>query len=143
MLAALVVAAAVQLTRPYDVAGAQAAVADVNARRTEAQLPPLVVDPQLTAIAMDRAADLIARHYFAHVSPDGTTIVDALRGRNLSWGYAGENLALAENVQAAESALWASPDHRDNILGAHYRRIGIAVVLEPGQGELVVQVFTG
>jgi uncharacterized protein YkwD len=77
------------------------------------------------------------------VSPDGTTIVDALRTRNLSWGYAGENLALAENVQAAELALWASPDHRENMLGAHYRRIGIAVIPEPGEGDLVVQVFTG
>lgn len=145
MFAAFLVAVAVAVQPPsaYDAAAAQLAVSDVNAHRNSAQLPPLVVDPDLTAIAMDRAADLVRRHYFAHVSPDGTTIVDDLRTRNVTWYYAGENLAIAQTVQAAELALWDSPEHRDNMLGAHYRRIGIAVVQEPGEGELVVQVFTG
>jgi uncharacterized protein YkwD len=143
MFVALLVAAAVQLPGSYDAAAAQIAVSDVNARRAQAQLPPLAVDPALTVIALERAADLVNRHYFAHVSPDGTTVVDDLRTRNVAWLYAGENLAIAENVQAAELALWASPEHRDNMLGAHFRRIGIAVVPEPGEGELVVQVFTG
>jgi len=64
-----------------DFAGAEHVVADVNVHRAGARLPALAVDPLLTAVAMDRAADLLRRHYFAHVSPDGTTAIDELRTR--------------------------------------------------------------
>jgi uncharacterized protein YkwD len=141
MLAAFVLAATVHACT-FDLSAAQLVVNDLNARRSTVQEAPLAVDPRLTAIAMDRAADLVTRHYFSHVSPDGTTIVDALRTRDMHYVYAGENLALADTADAAETALWDSPEHRDNMLGAHYRHIGIAVVPEGGGGELVVQVFT-
>ena len=105
-------------------------------------MQPLAVDPQLMAVALDRATDLVRRHYFAHVSPDGTTAIDVLHTRDVRFAYAGENLATADTVRAAEAGLWASPDHRDNILEPHYKRIGIAVVRTPDAGEVVVQIFT-
>ena len=125
-----------------DFAGAEHVVADVNVHRAGARLPALAVDPLLTAVAMDRAADLLRRHYFAHVSPDGTTAIDELRTRAVAFRYAGENLAEAETVQAAEQGLWSSPDHRDNMLERHYTRIGIAVVRTPYAGDLLVQIFS-
>lgn len=140
MLTAMIMAAAVSVGT-CDLAAAQTVVNDVNGHRIRARVQPLAVDPQLTAVAMDRASDLLRRHYFAHVSPDGTTAVDALRSRAYPFAYAGENLALADTVQAADQGLWASPDHRENIVESHYRRIGIAV-LETGAGELVVQIFS-
>lgn len=140
MLAAAIVAATISVGT-CDFAAAQNVVKYVNVHRQRAHEEPLVVDPQLTAIALDRASDLANRHYFAHVSPDGTTVIDALRGRAYHFGYAGENLALADTVAAADSGLWASPEHRDNILETHYRRIGIAV-LETVDGNLVVQIFS-
>lgn len=145
MLAALLIAATVSLGADgtCDLAAAQTVVDDVNAHRTSAREVPLAIDPQLTAVAMDRAADLLRRHYFAHVSPDGTTAIDALRSRDVRFAYAGENLAEAESVTVADAALWASPEHRRNIVESHYRRIGIAVVDSPGIGTLVVQIFAG
>jgi uncharacterized protein YkwD len=140
MFAAVLIAATVS-AGTCDLAAAQTVIDDVNVHRNAARMQALAVDPQLTAVAMDRAADLVRRHYFAHVSPDGSTAIDGLRSRAFPFGYAGENLAEAGSVQAAEQGLWASPDHRDNMLGAHYRRIGIAVV-RTGDGEIVVQIFT-
>jgi len=96
----------------------------------------------LTAVAMERATDLLRRHYFAHVSPDGSTALDALRDHDFRFAYAGENLASAGSVKAAELGLWASPDHRENILERHYRRIGIAVLRTTGDESVVVQIFT-
>ena len=143
MLAALFIAAAVALgsSGTCDLAAAQSVVNDVNQHRSLAREVPLSIDPQLTAVAMDRAADLLRRHYFAHVSPDGTTAIDALRDRAVRFAYAGENLAQAESVAVADAALWASPEHRENIIESHYRRIGIAVVVSPDIGTLVVQIF--
>ena len=140
MFAAIIIAAAVA-TGACDFAAAQTVVNDVNGHRAKARVQTLVVDPQLTAVALDRASDLVRRHYFAHVSPDGATALDALRGRAYAFTYAGENLAIAGTVQAADSGLWASPDHRENILERHYRRIGIAVV-DTDEGNLVVQIFS-
>jgi len=143
VLAALLIAATVSLgpDGTCDLAAAQAVVNDVNGHRTLAREAPLAVDPLLTAVAMDRAADLLRRHYFAHVSPDGTTAIDALRTRDVRFAYAGENLAEAESVSVADAALWASPEHRENIVESYYRRIGIAVVDSPEIGTLVVQIF--
>jgi uncharacterized protein YkwD len=141
MLAAVFLALTVS-AGTCDFAAAQNVVNDVNAHRSVAHEGQLIVDPQLTAVAMDRAADLIRRHYFAHVSPDGTTALDALRNRSYSYGYAGENLAEAQTATAAEVALWNSPEHRDNMLEHHYSRIGVAVLRMPDQGNLIVQIFS-
>jgi len=141
MLAALLVAATVSVGA-CDLAAAQTVVDDVNDHRVQARERPLVIDPQLTAVAMDRAADLLRHHYFAHVGPDGTTALDALRSRDFRFSYAGENLAEAGSIQAAELGLWDSPDHRENILERHYRRIGIAVVRTADNVQFIVQIFT-
>jgi uncharacterized protein YkwD len=140
MFAALLVSAALS-AGPCDLSAAQTVVNDVNLHRVQARVQTLVVDPQLTAIARDRAADLARRHYFSHVSPDGATAIDALRGRAYAFAYAGENLAMADTVQAADEGLWQSPDHRENILESHYRRVGIAV-LDTDEGNLIVQIFS-
>lgn len=138
----VVLVAAAMSVGACDFAAAQTVVNDVNAHRVIVREQALTVDPQLTAVALDRAADLVRRHYFAHVSPDGTTALDALRTRAYAYGYAGENLAEAQTASAAELALWGSPEHRDNMLERHYRRIGVAVVHTPVDGDLIVQIFS-
>jgi uncharacterized protein YkwD len=145
MLAAVVLTAALLSppAGPCDTAAALTVAHDVNERRAGVHVGPLTIDPQLTAVATERAADLVRRHYFAHVSPDGTTAIDALRSRDVNFAYAGENLANAETVGAAEAGLWASPDHRENIVESHYRRIGVAVLRTAEGGLYVVQIFAG
>lgn len=140
MIAATLVAAAVASGSPDSVA-ARTVVHDVNTHRVQGRVTPLTVDPELSAVALDRAHDLVRRRYFAHVTPEGTTAIDVLRSLAYPFSYAGENLAEAASIQAADSGLWASPEHRENIMEAHYTKIGIAVVPIAG-GELVVQIFT-
>jgi uncharacterized protein YkwD len=133
---------AATLAPPCDHRAAQSVVSDMNLRRAGAHLAPLALDPRLAAIALARADDLVERQYFGHVSPDGTTAIDALHDGDIPFRYAGENLAQAESVPVAESLLWASPNHRENIMEAHYRRVGVAVVATAQDGEIVVQIFT-
>jgi uncharacterized protein YkwD len=141
ILATFVVVATLSAISPSVPMG-QAVVNDLNDHRGGASVPLLTVDPVLTQVAADRATDLIERHYFSHVSPDGTTVVDTLRQRRCAFAYAGENLASAASLPIAEAALWNSLEHRENIMNAHYRRVGIAVVWTADGGELVVEVFT-
>lgn len=140
MFAALVLTALITFAeRDSD---ATAVAGDINAHRAESRMHALILDPDLTAIARDRATDMVRRRYFAHVSPDGKSAIDALRSRDIPFAYAGENLASAETVRGAEAELWASIHHRDNMLERHYRRIGVAVVRTADAGNVVVEIFT-
>ncbi len=120
---------------------AQAAMASaaafclVNAERAQNGLPPLHENAQLASSARAHSADMVARHYFDHTTPDGvgfqTRIFDA--------GYASSagGYALAENIawgpQGADTpstivGLWMqSPEHRANILNGEYRDAGMGV----------------
>jgi uncharacterized protein YkwD len=113
----------------------------LNLRREAVAISPLHVDAELTALAHERAEDMIRRHYFDHTNPDGITAIDTLRSRAYRFSYAAENISLASNEEQAEEGLWASRPHRQNILGAQYRRVGIAVVVSASDCY-VVQIFS-
>jgi uncharacterized protein YkwD len=54
--------------------------------------------------------------FFAHVDQDGRSPFDRMKAGNVTFGAAGENLALAPTVQIAHDGLMNSPGHRANIL---------------------------
>lgn len=105
-------------------------VSGLNTERRMAGLQPVEVDVRLTEIARSHADDMLRRNYFSHSSPDGLSPFDRMRAAHYDFTYAAENIALAQGEAAAELALWNSEPHRKNILGEHYRRIGVGVVSE-------------
>jgi len=113
----------------------------LNARRAAAGLPALVLDPRLCDIARSYARDMDERGYFGHTSPEGTSPWGRMDAAHYSYGYAAENLALETDARAADDDWWRSAEHRDNMLGPHYQRVGIATVASPG-GELFVEDFS-
>src|SRR4051812_21148032 len=79
----------------YD--AAMAVVCDVNVMRTEHGLPPLHWDWRLWSGAQMLAADMAARHYAAHFTPEGV----GMEGRMEPTGYipqTGTDWQLAENL---------------------------------------------
>lgn len=116
-----------------------------NARRAEAGLPTLTVNPVLSQAAQAKGADMIAKNYWAHTSPDGTTPWIWFKNGSYRYLYAGENLARDFSDSAGVVNAWMnSPTHRENILSNRYREIGIAVIHDTFQGQpttLVVQFF--
>jgi len=120
----------------------------LNAERAAAGLPPLATDADLVAIARMRSADMAAKGYFSHTSPEGQTAFTLLDQRGLAYSWAGENLArnnypVAEAVAVAITDLMASPSHRDNILSPNYTRVGVGYA-EDGSGmRYFTMVFVG
>jgi uncharacterized protein YkwD len=102
----------------------------------------LAFDRRLVAVARRQALDMVARHYFAHVAPDGRSPFDRFREAGIEFGYAGENLAINAGPDAAYLALWRSIPHRRNMLEPHYRRVGIAAVNRPEGEEIFVEEFS-
>ncbi|MFH0943502.1 MAG: CAP domain-containing protein [Candidatus Beckwithbacteria bacterium] len=116
-----------------------------NQQRQEANLPALELNSTLSQAAQQKAADMIAKNYWAHTGPDGTTPWVFFKNAGYRYLYAGENLARDFYDSGSVVKAWMnSPTHKDNIMSSRYREIGIAVVQDTFQGQetvLVVQLF--
>lgn len=113
----------------------------VNAERAADGLPALEADPELTEVARRHSADMFARGYFAHNTPEGKTPFDRIRESNVRFRTAGENLALAPTLQIAHTGLMNSPGHRANILRPQFGRVGIGILDGGRRGLMVTQKF--
>lgn len=113
----------------------------VNQERRAAGLSPLEPDPELTEVARKHSADMFARGYFAHDSPEGLTPFDRMRSANVRFIIAGENLALAPTIPVAHAGLMNSPGHRANILRPQFGRVGIGIMDGGMRGLMVSQEF--
>ena len=114
----------------------------VNAARARESLPPLVMDPDLRAVARAHSAEMFRLSYFSHHSPVTGNPADRIREHNIPYRVAGENLAYAPTVDVAHAGLMNSPDHRHNILATKYGKIGIGVVSGGIYGKMFTQNFT-
>ena len=66
----------------------------VNAVRREHGRPPLEPDGQLDAAAQKHAEDMLARAYYSHESPEGTTVAQRVRAAgDRRWRTVSENIA--------------------------------------------------
>lgn len=114
----------------------------VNKERKTLGLSPLVFDSQLADVARAYAEDMLKRGYFSHYSKEGLSPFDRMAKRDIVFSFAGENLALAPNVELAMQGLMQSPGHRANILSVNFHKIGIGVIDGGIYGEMFVQEFT-
>jgi uncharacterized protein YkwD len=113
----------------------------VNQERARAGLRPLAPDPELTEVARKHSADMFARGYFAHDTPEGLSPFDRMKAANVRFLTAGENLALAPTLSVAHTGLMNSPGHRENILRPQFGRVGIGIMDGGIRGLMVSQEF--
>ena len=114
---------------------ARALFNDVNAARAQRGLPVLTEDASLSRFALRVAEQMAERHYFGHTDPNGVTFQDRLRAAGWSNRYAAENMAYDQDEKSAHQAFLHSPGHYGNIVDAHSRKLGVAVVAA-GDGEV-------
>lgn len=116
-----------------------------NQQRRANGLSDLTLNQTLVEAATQKAADMMAKNYWAHTSPDGLTPWTFFKNVNYKYLYAGENLARDFTDSSSVISAWMnSPTHKENILSGRYRDIGVVVVNGTFQGQpttLVVQLF--
>jgi len=107
----------------------------INGERADRGLVAVERAGALEAAAGRHAADMVARRYFAHVSPTGGTVDKRARragyltapcwvvGEDLGWAPPG-----AATAQAVVDAWMGSPSHRAVIVDPAFRDIGIGLV---------------
>lgn len=118
---------------------------DTNEERAHEGLGELRINPQLSDAAYQKAQNMFAEQYWAHVSPSGIKPWKWFGDAGYTYSYAGENLA--KNYPTADATVQAwmdSPTHRENIMKAEYVDVGFAVVdgtLEGRDTTLVVALY--
>jgi uncharacterized YkwD family protein len=111
----------------------------VNQERAKAGLAPLRLDSSLSNVAMVKAKDMSNNNYFSHYSPTYGSPFDMMNRYGISFGYAGENIAMGQQSPTQVMTDWMnSQGHRENILSPNYDSIGVAFY-----NGYWVQEFTG
>jgi uncharacterized protein YkwD len=107
----------------------------LNGERAAAGLRALRLDSRLSRAAEAHSADMVARHYFDHVSPSGEQL--AQRVERTGWMRRRPHWALGETLgwgtgslgtpEAMVRAWMRSPAHRRIVLRPGFRRVGIGI----------------
>lgn len=101
----------------------------VNRERSLRNLSTLNPNDKLSLAAQSKSDDMQARHFFAHVDPDGHYIWDKIVAAGYSpYLQLGENLAIEfYDTDSLVSAWMNSPTHRANILQESFRDQGMGI----------------
>lgn len=114
----------------------------VNSERTSRGLEPLGVNEPARTVARAYATRMFAEGFFSHNDSEGNGPFNRLDDAKIKYAAAGENLALASNLEEAHQGLMNSPGHRANILNENFRKVGIGIIDGGPYGLMVVQLFT-
>ena len=101
----------------------------VNLERAAVELPPVVRNETLEAIAADYACRMIEEEFFGHLDPlTGRGPGERAVAGKYAFYSVGENLAAGQRTAADVMEIWMeSPPHREIILDSKWKEVGIAV----------------
>ncbi|WP_221356104.1 CAP domain-containing protein [Streptomyces beigongshangae] len=134
--------------RPLTPAGLARTTSEVlaltNAGRAAAGLPPLAEDPLLTRAAQAHSADMAARAFYSHTSPDGSEPWHRAAAAGSTRRTVGENIACGQRSPAEVVRGWMdSPGHRANILKPAFTHLGVGYAGGGAVGTYWTQLFGG
>jgi uncharacterized protein YkwD len=107
----------------------------VNVERARHGLRTLQSNARLNAAADRHSADMVARRYFGHVTPEGASIADRIRqtgylGGSHDWAL-GEDIGWGTGTASTPASIFQafmnSPPHRRVILDGEFRQLGVGV----------------
>lgn len=145
---ALWLAPGVVATQPLDPEAARLEallLEQVNGVRAQRHLLALARRADLDAVARAHSADMAARGYVAHESPEGDNALDRLtRSHVEGFSLAAENIGSTNRGSPASeivSAWLQSPIHRTNLLAPSFNATGIGVARSPDGTWIVTQLY--
>jgi uncharacterized protein YkwD len=115
-----------------------------NTQRSNNGAGSLTANAQLASAAQSKAEDMVAKNYWAHVSPDGKQPWAFITAAGYQYTSAGENLAYGF-VSSGDTIIgWMnSPSHKENLLNKTFTEVGFGIANSTnfvGDGEQTVVV---
>lgn len=99
-----------------------------NAARVKHGLPILSWEEPLRKTVRDHSADMAENDYFDHTNQEGESPFDRMKGDDISFRMAGENLAAGQSSSIfAHQGLMNSLGHRENILKEDFEALAVGV----------------
>ena len=122
----------------------------VNEERAVYGVQPVQPNASLRQAALSHSDEMVSQGYFEHTSPAGVTFIDRIAATGYTLGArsweVGENLVWGTGPLSTPQSLvtsWMnSPPHRENLLRARFREIGIAAVVGTPRRSLDVSGVT-
>jgi uncharacterized YkwD family protein len=115
----------------------------VNAERAKAGEKPLASNSDCTKLARMKSKDMVDNNYFSHQSPTYGSPFDMLKANNVSYMYAGENIAMNQSADAAFKAWMNSEGHKKNILNPNFTELGVGIIPKGNGSYIYTQIFIG
>jgi uncharacterized protein YkwD len=116
----------------------------INEMRREHGLDPLQSSSELAHLAREHSRRMAEENFFAHVDPEGRSLIDRLREAGIDYRAAAENISSSTNVpdpvDFAVNGWMESPGHRANILRPEFNATGVGIWRE-GDTFYFTQVF--
>lgn len=125
---------------------------DQERHKLHPKAAPLSLDSELVGVAREKSADMAARSYMAHASPEGRTSANIIMDEDAGFeGLLGENIAAqpyyakygvnVETFARRVVDIWlASKNHRENLADPAYLRTGIGAAVN-GNTVYVTELF--
>ena len=114
----------------------------VNQERAKVGCPAVTVDDRLTAAARAHSADMAARNYFSHTTPEGVEFSTRITNAGYRWSGAGENIAKGQRTPQDVMTSWMnSAGHKANILKCGFKNLGVGVAADSSGTLLWTQDF--
>ncbi|HEY2107401.1 MAG TPA: CAP domain-containing protein [Candidatus Binataceae bacterium] len=119
----------------------------VNRERARAGVAALTLSGRLAVVARGHSYDMALRHYFSHVSPDGITPEQRIRGSGIEYAKMGENIYEEDfpdpdrMPERAIQAWMGSPSHRKNMLSPLFEETGVGIARAADGSTYVTQDF--
>lgn len=117
----------------------------VNRYRAEHHKIPLVRRADVDRVARAHSADMAARGFFSHETPEGRNWVDRLNAAGVDgFTMAGENVGVTTKPSPNDEILqgWIhSPVHRENLLAAPYNTTGLGIARRADGALFYTQLY--
>jgi uncharacterized protein YkwD len=101
-----------------------------NIERSKAGLPPLRLNPQLTAAAQTHSENMARSKSISHQLPGELSLGDRISRAGYKWSAIAENVAGGQKTPELAVSAWINEvppndGHRRNILNPNYRELGV------------------
>lgn len=114
-----------------------------NAERAKVGAKPLTASTDLNKLASMKSKDIVDNNYFSHQSPTYGSPFDMMKTYGISYMYAGENLAINNDADAAHNAWMNSEGHKRNILNPDFTELGVGLYPKGNGSYAYTQMFIG
>ena len=114
-------------------------VAEIDAARVEAGLPPYSSHPLLGRLAQAQAEHIVKSGNYSHIGPRGLSARQRILDAGFPGVRAGENFVARNWAREAVRWLMADPPHRANVLHTLYNVQGVGVARTEWGGWVWVQ----